>query len=67
MIVYGVFRDRDDILIFSEIMAYAIYEKKTLAEGYMREMQGYYPDEVYSVRELEIDVEVAHWDTEGDK
>lgn len=58
MIVYGVFHN--NILIFSHVMTYAIYEKKNLAESFMREIQGYYPDEFYSAREIEIDVEMAH-------
>lgn len=61
MIVHGVFHN--DLLIFSEVMIYAIYEKENLADSYMREMQGYYPDETYSVREIELDVEVAQGDS----
>ena len=44
MIVYGVFHN--NILIFSHVMTYAIYEKKNLGESFMRE--------------IEIDVEMAH-------
>ena len=61
MKVYGVFHN--DILIFSDIMTYAIYEKMIFAESFMREMQGYYPDETYSVREIELNVEAAHGDS----
>jgi hypothetical protein len=55
---YGVFHN--DILIFSGVMTYAIYEKRPFAESFMREMQGYYPDVAYSVREIELNAEGAH-------
>lgn len=61
MIAYGVFHN--DILIFSDVMTYAIYEKRPFAESFMREMQGYYPNAPYNVRELELNVEVAHGDS----
>jgi len=58
MKVYGVFHK--NTLMFSDVMPYAIYEKKGHAESYMREVQKYYPAGVCSVREIELDVEGAH-------
>ena len=65
MKAYGVFHK--DILIFSDVMTYAVYEKENFAESFMREMQGYYPDAPYSVRKIELDVEVARGDMGTDK
>ena len=62
MKVYGVFHK--DKLIFSyNMMSYAIYEKRNFAESFMREMQGYYPNAPYNVREIELNVEAAHGDS----
>lgn len=58
MKAYGVFHN--EILIFSDVMTYAIYEKRNFADSFMLEMHGYYPDASYSVREIEMDVEAAH-------
>lgn len=58
MIAYSVFLN--DKLIFSHTMIFAIWARKNLAERFMHEMRGYYPNEPYSVREIELDVEVAH-------
>ena len=61
MIVHGVFHN--DLLVFSDNMSYAIYEKRNLAESCMHVIQGYYPNDVYSVREIELNVAMAHWDS----
>jgi len=60
---YGVFNGEK--LIFGHGMTYAIYEKKKLAESFVRELHGYYPHEPYNVRAIELDVEeVAHGNEE---
>ena len=59
MKVYGVFTENK--LIFAEDMAaYAIYQRPTSAEYFMRRMREYHPGVEYEVREIEIDCEVAN-------